>query len=554
MNRLCHEQEPPFVMASAPDASGNVTFSGMTIELVKLLAKRVGFAYKFRLTDHTDYGHKDETTDVWKGLISEVINSNKYTIAAGPVPVTRAAESVAKFSKPFASTGIKMLVKKPSQPSEGIALMLEPFSAEVWVMIVLAFIVISLALFLIARFSPFERAKPGRDPYNPRSTFGLKNSFLFACTTMALQGYRQAPRSISGRILICMWLMFVVIVLVAYAANLSSILTTRGHDKQRRLPFTDVEDLVRQGNVRLGAMKPGYVYTTMKNSVAYKYVSDSGEWTQSYKEGIQQVKDTGGDYVFLMDAWRADYATATNCDLMLHGPTIAQYGFSFAFPTDSPIKNSIDSELLELRASGTLTELMNKYLHDPRVCPAASAVVESSTNHLSRSPSLDMNDMAIPFLFLFLGLLGAGAALGAELYYLKWKAEHRDPDAKARQPLNTEASSSKAPTTSPPPAPIYKVNNKLQEEQQQKEQIPEVTSNTAGVKAGTVSSEGDDKSRSKGTSSIETSPADEGNRTEEDMSNQKDNDCKVEVEPSQPAKIAAAEIKQTTADVENEVA
>ncbi|KAK3780047.1 hypothetical protein RRG08_061816 [Elysia crispata] len=539
-------KEAPFVMASPPDSSGNVTWSGVSIEVVKQVAKKIGFDYKIRLTDHKDYGHKDETTDQWKGLLSEVIDSTKkYSIAAGPIPITGAAEDVAFLSKPYLSGGIKMLVKKPSQPSEGIDLMLEPFAAEVWVMVVLAFIVISLALFLIGRFSPFERAKPGRDTYNPRSTFGLKNSFLFACTTMALQGYRQAPRSISGRILICMWFMFVIIVLVAYVANLGSILTTRDRDDQQQVPFTDVEHLVRHKKARLGALEHGYVYTQMKNSIPYKYISDSKEWAQSANEGIQQVRDSGGDYVFLMNSVKADYVAGTNCDLMEHGPLIAQYGLGLAFPSSSPIKDQINKALLDLRETGQLMAILNKYVHDQRVCPETSFNVKSGGESVRRSSSLNMNDMAIPFLFLFLGLLGAGAALGAELYYIKWKAEHRDPDSKARQPLNTEAGSSKAPSTSPPPPPIYKVNNKLQEEQQQKEQDATPTAMEEGSAANVQTKD----------KTIDATPANdktEDDRTEEEIQQQGKNpkeEVTVEVETSEPAK-PAAEIKQTTAEVE----
>lgn len=68
--------------------------------------------------------------------------------------------------------------------------MLEPFAAEVWVMICLAFIVISLSLFLVGRFSPYEwaRVTKEKDPRSARTSFGLKNSFLFAASTLSWQG------------------------------------------------------------------------------------------------------------------------------------------------------------------------------------------------------------------------------------------------------------------------------------------------------------------------------------------------------------------------------
>ena len=68
-------QDEPFVIASPPDSSGNVSWSGVSIELVKLLAQKIGFDYKIRLTNHKDYGHVDETSGAWEGLLSEVAGS-----------------------------------------------------------------------------------------------------------------------------------------------------------------------------------------------------------------------------------------------------------------------------------------------------------------------------------------------------------------------------------------------------------------------------------------------------------------------------------------------
>ncbi|GFR67038.1 glutamate receptor variant2 [Elysia marginata] len=260
-----------------------------------------------------------------------------------------------------------------------------------------------------------------------------------------------------------------------------------------------------------------------------------------------------------MNSVQADHVTGTKCDLIEHGPLIAQYGLSLALPAASPIKERIDEELLELRANGKLMALLNKYVHDQRVCPESSVSVNSGGESVRRSPSLNMTDMAIAFLFLFLGVLGAGAALGAELYYTKWQAEHvrgsvrRDPDAKARQPLNTEAGTSKAPSTSPPPPPIYKVNNKLQEQQQQQQQHEATPATMEEGASGNVEAAGD---KTKGTSNIESSPADdktEDDRTEEEIQQQggkkPEGEVTLEVETSESGK-PAAEIKQTTADVE----
>ena len=83
----------------------------------------------------------------------------------------------------------------------GIGLLLEPFATEVWVMVVLAFVTVSLALFLIGRYSPYEASSSSRcggkeargggkerEARQAKSSFSLKNCFLFTASTMAFQG------------------------------------------------------------------------------------------------------------------------------------------------------------------------------------------------------------------------------------------------------------------------------------------------------------------------------------------------------------------------------
>ncbi|XP_059143228.1 glutamate receptor U1-like [Physella acuta] len=473
-------EEAPFVMTET-DSEGKTTYTGLAMDVLKKVAEKAAFGYNIKLVNHDSYGYQDYTGK-WKGLISELgLNAD---IAVGPIPKSVKAEGneIVDFTRPYMSSGISLLIKYPPETTRGIGLMLEPFSTEVWIMICLAFIVISLALFLIGRFSPFEWSRVSRekDVRMARSSFGLKNSFLFAASTLGWQGYREAPRSISGRILMCMWFMFTVFVIVAYTACLCAILTTRAESSPQQLPFSNYEDIVESKQVKLGALKYNHIYRIFKESKMahnnifaqlYTYIDDSQEWIQQTSEGIQRVKDSGGKYAMLMETVKADYITATNCDLITYGEKISPFGYSFAVNKNSPLLERMNLAILELQEDSSIIDLFDKYFVKRQVCPKydkSKLVPQKGGGTHRKVSSMDMKDMAIPFLFLFLGVLGAGGALGAEIYYKKWLATRADTDDKAKKPLNTESGTTKAPKTSPPPPPIYKVNNKLQEEADKK--------------------------------------------------------------------------------------
>ncbi|CAL1529379.1 unnamed protein product [Lymnaea stagnalis] len=482
------KEEAPFVVLGK-DSEGNRTFSGLSIDLLQLVAEKAQFQYNIKLTDHSSYGYQDHVGK-WNGLISEISNKNA-DIAVGPIPPKPDSYDMIEFTKPYLSSGISLLIKYPSEGTRGIGLMLDPFTTEVWTMICLAFIVISLALFLIGRFSPYEwaRVSKDKDVRLARTSFGLKNSFLFAASTLSWQGYREAPRSISGRILMCMWFMFTVFVMVAYTACLCAILTTRGESARQHLSFSSFEDIADSKVVKLGAMKYNHVHWSLKlgksshnNLFAklYSYIDDSQEWIQKRQEGIQRVKDSGGKYALLLETIKADYVTATNCDLITYGEKLASFGYTFAVPKGSPLLERINLAILEQVEDGAIQKLMDKHIFRHQVCPQydkTKLIPQKGGTTQKVTSSMDMRDMAIPFLFLFLGVLGAGGALGAEIYYRR-RLAMKNSDDKARKPLNTEAAISKAPKSSPPPPPIYKVTNKLQdsgEKEKQKSSIVVVT-------------------------------------------------------------------------------
>lgn len=81
--------------------------------------------------------------------------------------------------------------------------------------------------------------------------------------------------------------------------------------------------------------------------------------------------------------------------------------------------------ILELLEDGTIIQIIDKYFVKRQVCPQydkSKLVPQKGGGSHRKVSSMDMKDMAIPFLFLFLGVLGAGGALGAEIYYKKWLA------------------------------------------------------------------------------------------------------------------------------------
>lgn len=54
------------------------------------------------------------------------------------------------------SLGISIMIKKPTKSKPGVFSFLDPLAYEIWMCIVFAYIGVSVVLFLVSRFSPYE--------------------------------------------------------------------------------------------------------------------------------------------------------------------------------------------------------------------------------------------------------------------------------------------------------------------------------------------------------------------------------------------------------------
>lgn len=67
----------------------------------------------------------------------------------------------------------------------------DPFSLQVWLSILVAYVLVSLLMFIIARVTPYERHAPRPDPAH---NFTLANSFWYTLSAFFLRSTPISPR------------------------------------------------------------------------------------------------------------------------------------------------------------------------------------------------------------------------------------------------------------------------------------------------------------------------------------------------------------------------
>ncbi|CAG01664.1 unnamed protein product [Tetraodon nigroviridis] len=196
---------------------------GFCIDILKKIAKSVKFTYDLYLVTNGKHGKKINGT--WNGMVGEVVTKNAH-MAVGSLTINEERSEVIDFSVPFIETGISVMVSR-SNGTVSPSAFLEPFSADVWVMMfVMLLLVSAIAVFIFEYFSPvgYNRClADGREPHGPSFTIG-KAIWLLWGLVFNNSVPVQNPKGTTSKIMVSVWAFFAVIFLASYTANLAAFM------------------------------------------------------------------------------------------------------------------------------------------------------------------------------------------------------------------------------------------------------------------------------------------------------------------------------------------
>ena len=237
--------------------------------------------------------------------------------------------------------GIGILFKLPSTAPTRLFSFMSPLDVDIWLYVLAAYIMVSLTMFIVARFSPNEWRPPhpcaaalGEPDQQPmENQFNMANSFWFTIVTLMHQGCDLNPKAASTRIIGAIWWFFTLILVSSYTANLAAFLTV----ERMITPIESVEDLASQSKIAYGTLESGSTMTFFRDSQIetyqkmWRYMENRPSvFVKDYDEGVQRVNE--GNYAFLMESAMLDYKVQRNCNLTQIGGLLDSKGYGIATP------------------------------------------------------------------------------------------------------------------------------------------------------------------------------------------------------------------------------
>ncbi|KAM4732420.1 glutamate receptor 3-like isoform 3-T3 [Anableps anableps] len=373
--------EAPYVMykKNYMHLEGNDRYEGYCVDLASEIAKHVGIKYKLSIVMDGKYGARDPDTKMWNGMVGELVYG-RADIAVAPLTITLVREEVIDFSKPFMSLGISIMIKKPQKSKPGVFSFLDPLAYEIWMCIVFAYIGVSVVLFLVSRFSPYEwnleeqdETKDPQTPPDPPNDFGIFNSLWFSLGAFMQQGCDISPRSLSGRIVGGVWWFFTLIIISSYTANLAAFLTV----ERMVSPIESAEDLAKQTEIAYGTLDSGSTKEFFRRSKiavyekmwSYMKSAEPSVFVKTTPDGVARVRKSKGKFAFLLESTMNEYIEQRKpCDTMKVGGNLDSKGYGVATPKSSALRNAVNLAVLKLNEQGLLDKLKNKWWYDKGEC------------------------------------------------------------------------------------------------------------------------------------------------------------------------------------------
>ncbi|XP_043925424.1 glutamate receptor 1 isoform X1 [Protopterus annectens] len=452
--------EAPYVMLKKnhEQLEGNDKYEGYCVELAAEIAKHVGYKYKLQIVPDGKYGARDSETKQWNGMVGELVYS-RADVAVAPLTITLVREEVIDFSKPFMSLGISIMIKKPQKSKPGVFSFLDPLAYEIWMCIVFAYIGVSVVLFLVSRFSPYEwhteELEEGKDQTITEQTneFGIFNSLWFSLGAFMQQGCDISPRSLSGRIVGGVWWFFTLIIISSYTANLAAFLTV----ERMVSPIESAEDLAKQTEIAYGTLDAGSTKEFFKRSKiavfekmwTYMKSAEPSVFVKQTEEGVNRVRKSKGKYAYLLESTMNEYIEQRKpCDTLKVGGNLDSKGYGIATPKHSQLRNPVNLAVLKLNEQGLLDKLKNKWWYDKGECGSAGGDSKDKTSALS------LSNVAGVFYILIGGL---GLAMLVALIEFCYKSRSESKRMKGfclipQQPISEPARSATLPRPSTTPA------------------------------------------------------------------------------------------------------
>jgi polar amino acid transport system substrate-binding protein len=325
------KEAPPFAMKAADG-----TWSGLSIELWRDIAREEGYDFELRETDVP-------------GLITGV-SSGQMDLAVAALTITPEREAALDFTHPFHVSGLGIAV-----PAGGAARVLPILSQFLSVRFLRVVIGLAILLFAVAILVWLFERRRNPEQFGGGAVHGIGAGFWWSAVTMTTVGYGdKSPVTVGGRLVALVWMFTALIVISSFTAAITAALTVGSLTGRVRGP-DDLAD-VRVGTVP-ETTSASYLDWRQLPYASYDSIDDA--LAALTREEIDAV-------VYDAPILRYEVRRGFNDQLSVLASTFERQYYGIALPSGSPLREPLNRAVLAHIATPEWQSTLQRYLGQGR--------------------------------------------------------------------------------------------------------------------------------------------------------------------------------------------
>uniref|UniRef100_W8BGJ6 Glutamate receptor ionotropic, delta-1 n=2 Tax=Ceratitis capitata TaxID=7213 RepID=W8BGJ6_CERCA len=223
---------PPWQILERDSRGDIVRHSGITMEILKEMSRMLNFSYILHevKTNPAELAAEEmqQTSNLTDDLLGsltfnipyqviETMQSSRYFMAALAATIDEPDKKSFNYTVPISVQTYTFIARQPDEVSR-IYLFTAPFTTEIWGCLVAIIIITAPVLYFINRLVPMEHLR-----ITGLST--LNSCFWYIYGALLQQGGMYLPKADSGRLVIGVWWIVVIVLVTTYSGNLVAFLT-----------------------------------------------------------------------------------------------------------------------------------------------------------------------------------------------------------------------------------------------------------------------------------------------------------------------------------------
>ncbi|GAB6019240.1 hypothetical protein CHUAL_000845 [Chamberlinius hualienensis] len=333
---------------------------GMIFDILNMMTTVYNFRYTTILSPNNFYGSK-LSNGSWDGMMQQIILKKAHMTAA-VFQITEERSFEVDFSIEIFEEVMSILQRRPSADKSGNGIF-KPFSAEVWILLLITMAVVPLATFTLTGISYKIMSVKTKSLQTLGDCFWTIFRLLFYQS-----GNTSTMHMISSRILLTVWGIFTVVVTSMYTANLTAFLTVPIYN----IKIKQLKDLLINRKTRWIVKKSAAFISEIESQVTTSYSSLLPDLISGHAISVSKDEDAAlmvleNNYVYLQKETTVesiilnDLSNSSECRYAVGLEKFFRTPTCMAFPKGSSYKNLVDDFVVQLRSYGIIDFIYSKY-------------------------------------------------------------------------------------------------------------------------------------------------------------------------------------------------